>query len=257
MINFCNLFSGSSGNCTYVATENTKILVDAGVSCNKIVKALKEINVELEDIDAIVITHEHSDHTKGLTTISKKYNIPIYANAGTWSMLGSLNVSEAYKLMFDTGKEFEIGDFKVLPFSIPHDAKEPCGFSFYAEDKKITISTDIGHITEGILHQMENSNILLLEANYDPETLKCGPYPYPLKKRIMGENGHLSNDDAGKALSYLSKNNVQNIVLGHLSKENNFPELAYQTVFNEISSNGNICNLSVASRDFVDPMITL
>ncbi len=104
---------------------------------------------------------------------------------------------------------------------------------------------------------MENSDILLLEANYDEETLKCGPYPYQLKKRILGEKGHLSNESAGKAISYLSKNNVQNIILGHLSKENNFPELAYQTVLNEITQNGNICNLSVASRDFIDPMITL
>lgn len=257
MINFCNLYSGSSGNCTYVASDNTKILVDAGVSCNKIVKALNEIDVSLDEIDAIIITHEHTDHTKGLTTISKKYHVPIFANAGTWSVLDCLDIDNTYKFEFDTGKEFEIGDFKILPFPIPHDAMEPCGFSLYAEDKKITISTDIGHITEGVLHQMENSNILLLEANYDLETLKCGPYPYQLKKRIMSDSGHLSNDDASKALSYLSKTNVQNVVLGHLSKENNFPELAYQTVFNELSSNGNICNLSVASRDFVDPMITL
>ncbi len=257
MISFCNLYSGSSGNSTFVSSDNTKILVDAGVSCNKIVKALNEIDVELDDIDAIIITHEHTDHTKGLEMICKKYHIPIYANQKTWSMLSGLNISDNYKFYFNTGEDFYIGDFKVFPFSIPHDAAEPCGFSLFAEDKKITVTTDIGHMTEGILHQMENSNVLLLEANYDAETLKCGPYPYQLKKRIMSEKGHLSNEDAGKALSYLSKNNVQNIVLGHLSKENNFPELAYQTVFNEIQESGNICNLSVASRDFVDPIITL
>lgn len=257
MINFCNLYSGSSGNCTYIASENTRILVDAGVSCNKIVKALEELNVELDEIDAIIITHEHSDHTKGLTTISKKYNIPIYANIPTWHMIESLNVKDNCKFTFTTGKEFEIGDFKIHPFSIPHDAVDPCGFSIFHDGKKVTIATDIGHITEGVLHQMENSDILLLEANYDDETLKCGPYPYQLKKRIMSEKGHLSNEEAGKTLAYLSKYNVQNMILGHLSKENNFPELAYQTVFNEIDMNGNICNLSVASRDFIDPMITL
>ena len=257
MINFCNLYSGSSGNSTYVATENTKILVDAGVSCNKIVKALEEINVELDDIDAIIITHEHSDHTGGLKIISKKYHIPIFANAKTWKMMKSLDISENLQFTFSTNSDFEIGDFKIHTFSIPHDAADPCGFSIYAEDKKITISTDIGHITDGILHQMENSDVLLLEANYDEETLKCGPYPYQLKKRIMSDEGHLSNESASKAISYLSKNNVSNIILGHLSKENNFPELAYQTVLNELQENGNICNLSVASRDFIDPMITL
>ena len=257
MINFCNLYSGSSGNCTFIATDTTRILVDAGVTCNKIIKALNDIKVDIDEIDAIIITHEHSDHTKGLVTTCKKHHIPVYANQKTWKMLNSLDIPEVCKFNFETSEEFEIGDFKIYPFPIPHDAAEPCGFSLYAEDKKITITTDIGHMTEGVLHQMENSNVLLIEANYDLETLKCGPYPYQLKKRIMSDNGHLSNEDASKALSYLSKNNVQNIVLGHLSKENNFPELAYQTVLNEIQENGNICNLSVASRDFVDPIITL
>lgn len=257
MISFCNLYSGSSGNCTFIATENTKILVDAGVSCNKIVKALNQINVDIDEIDAILITHEHTDHTKGLSVTCKKYFIPIYANEKTWNMLNSLGISNTCKFVFDTDKDFEIGDFKIHPFPIPHDAVDPCGFSIFADGKKITITTDIGHITEGILHQMENSDVLLLEANYDEETLKCGPYPYQLKRRIMSDKGHLSNASASEAISYLSKKNVSNIVLGHLSQENNFPELAYQTVFNEMDLNGHICNLSIASRDFVDPMITL
>ena len=257
MINFCNLYSGSSGNSTYVSSDNTKILVDAGVSCTKIVKALEQIDVEPDEIDAIIITHEHSDHTKGLEIFCKKYHIPVYANEKTWNMLNGMDIPRICKFCFNTNEDFNIGDFKIHPFSIPHDAADPCGFSLLAEDKKVTISTDMGHITDGVLHQMENSNILLLEANYDEETLKCGPYPYQLKKRILSDKGHLSNESAGKAISYLTKNNVQNIVLGHLSKENNFPELAYQTVLNEITANGNICNLSVASRDFIDPMITL
>ncbi len=257
MITFCNLYSGSSGNCTYIATENTKLLIDAGVSCNKIVKGLDEINVDIDEIDAILITHEHSDHTKGLTILSKKHFIPIYANRKTWGRMSPLNINENCKFFFNTNEDFEIGDFKIHPFSIPHDAIDPCGFSLFAEDKKITLATDIGHITERILHQMEDSNVLLLESNYDEETLKCGSYPYQLKRRIMSDTGHLSNNDAGKALSYLSKYNVQNIILGHLSKENNFPELAYQTIYNEIDMNGHICNLSVASRDYVDPIITL
>ena len=190
-------------------------------------------------------------------TICKKFNLPIYATPKTWNSMALLKLPDYNHVVFNANESFDLGELKIHPFSIPHDAADPCGFSIYADDKKVTIATDIGHITEGVLHQMENSDILLLESNYDPETLKCGPYPYQLKKRIMSSDGHLSNEDAGKALAYLSKNNVSNIVLGHLSKENNFPELAYQTVYNEIDTNGHICNLSVASRDFVDPMITL
>lgn len=257
MIKFCNLFSGSTGNCTYISTENTKILIDAGVSCSKISKALEELDTNLDEIDAILITHEHSDHTKGLVTISKKYHVPIYTSEKTWKSMDSLNIAETCKLFFTPNEEFEIGDFKIFPFSIPHDAADPCGFSILTEDKKITLATDIGHLTKEIISQMEHSDILLIESNYDTETLKCGSYPYFLKERILGENGHLSNEIASKAISYLCKNGVNNIILGHLSKENNFPELAYQTVVNELNSANLKCNLSVANRDCIDTLLTL
>ena len=257
MIKFCNLFSGSTGNCTYISTTNTKILIDAGVSCSKIIKSLAALDTNLDEIDAILITHEHTDHTKGLTTISKKYHIPIYTAEKTWKNMDSLNISTTSKLYFTPNEEFEIGEFKILPFSIPHDAADPCGFSITAECKKITIATDIGHLTKEIITQMENSDILLLESNYDTETLKCGSYPYFLKERILGEKGHLSNEIASKAVSYLCKKGVSNIILGHLSKENNFPELAYQTAINELNSENLSCNLSVANRDYNDDVLML
>lgn len=257
MIKFCNLFSGSTGNCTYISSENTKILVDAGVSCAKISKALSELDSNLDEIDAILITHEHSDHTKGLATITKKYHIPVYTAEKTWKSMDSLNIVETCKLFFTPNEEFEIGDFKILPFSIPHDAADPCGFTILAQSKKITLATDIGHLTKDIISHMEHSDILLLESNYDTETLKCGSYPYFLKERILGENGHLSNDNASKAISYLCKNGVNNIILGHLSKENNFPELAYQTALNELNAANLKCNLSVANRDCNDELLTL
>jgi len=257
MIKFCNLFSGSTGNCTYIASENTKILIDAGVSCVRISKALAELNTNLDEIDAILVTHEHSDHTKGLTTIAKKYHVPIYTSSKTWKMMESLKVVETCQLTFTPNKEFEIGDFKIFPFSIPHDAIDPCGFSILAENKKITLATDIGHLTREIVSYMEHSDILLLESNYDTATLKCGSYPYFLKERILGEKGHLSNDMASKAVSYLCKNGVNNIILGHLSRENNFPELAYQTAINELNASNLTCNLTVANRDCIDTPLTL
>lgn len=260
MIKFCNLFSGSSGNSTYISSEYTHILVDAGVSCTKISKALETIGTSLKEIDAILITHEHVDHTKGLTAISKKYHIPIYATKKTWKMMNSLNIPEAYQMNFNPEEKFAIGDLEIYPFSIPHDAAEPCGFSIYSNGKKITLATDIGHITTPILKQMEESNILLLESNYDIETLKCSSYPFFLKERINGENGHLSNDIASKAICYLCQKGVNNIILGHLSKENNFPELAYQTAINELNSKNipqDAYTLSVAKRDDVDEIIKL
>lgn len=257
MINFCNLFSGSTGNSTYIASESTKILIDAGVSCSRIVKALKELNTNLDEIDAILVTHEHSDHTKGLATISKKYHIPIYTAAKTWKMMSSLEIPETCKFVFTPNEEFTLGDFSILPFSIPHDAVDPCGFSIFAEGKKVTLATDIGHLTREIVMQMEHSDILLLESNYDTDTLKCGSYPYFLKERILGDHGHLSNEMASKAVSHLCKNGVSHIILGHLSKENNFPELAYQTALNELNASHLSCNLSIANRDSNDVLLTL
>ncbi|MBO5143839.1 MAG: MBL fold metallo-hydrolase [Clostridia bacterium] len=257
MIKFCNLFSGSTGNCTYISTENTKILIDAGVSCAKISKSLGELDTNLDEIDAILITHEHTDHTKGLTTIAKKHHIPIYTANKTWNNMTSLNIAETNKFCFTPNEKFEIGDFEIYPFSIPHDAADPCGFSISAENKKITLATDIGHLTKDIVSHMENSDILLIESNYDTETLKCGSYPYFLKERILGEYGHLSNETASKAIAYLCKNGVNNIILGHLSKENNFPELAYQTAINELNDAHLTCNLTVANRDCNDTLLTL
>lgn len=259
MIKFCNLYSGSSGNSTFIESDNTKILIDAGVSCQKISKALASIDVELDEINAILITHEHIDHTKGLTTISKKFNTPIYATPKTWSQMESLNVNSSCKYLFNAGSTFSIGDLQIHSFSIPHDAIDPCGFSVICDRKKVTVATDIGHIEESLISEMAGSDILLIESNYDNDTLLCGSYPYFLKKRISSDVGHLSNETTGKLVKRLYESGVNKFVLGHLSKENNFPELAYQTVLNEINSS-NIktpFQLSVANRDNIDEVIEL
>ncbi len=261
MFKFCSLYSGSSGNSSLIQTENTKILVDVGESAKKIADALNSINIEPTQIDAILITHEHSDHTKGISTFSKKYNIPVYANKETWNSLKQHKEKLTEEnIKYFTFNKFNIGDLSIVPFSIPHDASNPCGFNVYHKDKKISIATDIGHMTSEIVENLTNSSFVLLESNYDLNVLKCSRYPYPLKQRISGPNGHLSNDVAGKTISYLAKNGLNTVMLGHLSKENNFPELAYKTVVEHLIKN-NINNdnfkLSVADRYNVSPIIDI
>ena len=173
--------------------------------------------------------------------------------------MSKYKINENLKLTFNSNEEFKIGDILILPFSIPHDASDPCAFSLFSENKKITVATDIGHIDDSLIKKMYASDVLLIESNYDRDTLLCGPYPYMLKKRIQSDTGHLSNEMAGKAVKTLYENGVCNIILGHLSKENNFPELAYQTILNEINKSS--CNLpftlSVAKRNEIDEVITL
>lgn len=235
MFKFCNLYSGSSGNCSFVESDNTKLLIDCGVSSKKIEEALNSINVNLSDINGILITHEHSDHVQALGTICKKYNIPIYATSSTFTNINK-NIPDNIKNSFKNNEKFEIGDIKIFPFKIPHDAADPCGFNLFNNNKKLTIATDIGHIDNKIMHNLDESDFLFLEANYEPNMLRCSRYPYSLKMRILGPNGHLSNDEAGVTISELVKCGVHNIMLAHLSEHNNFPELAYQTVIDEIIS---------------------
>jgi len=250
MLKFCSLYSGSSGNSLYIENNDTKILIDAGVSGKKIVDALASLNVDINDIQAILVTHEHSDHTLSLPVLSKKYDIPVYANEKTWSVLPNEKIKN--QKTFNVNEPFLIGNLKIEPFPIPHDAICPCGFNIYSSNQKISIATDIGHITPEIVENLKKSTFLLLEANYEPEMLHSSSYPYHLKKRILSDNGHLSNEMAGKLITKLSNHGLKHVMLGHLSKENNFPELAYQTVLNELhSKNINLNNLqvSVANRN--------
>lgn len=257
MIKFCSLFSGSSGNSLFVSAGRTKLLIDNGLSGKRIIEALISIGETPSELSAILVSHEHSDHIRGVGVLSRKFDIPVYANERTWSGMEKLigPVSIKNKMYFNTGREFEIGNICVKAFSIPHDANEPVGFNFFVGNKKVTSATDIGHMNKELLGNFEGSDLLLIEANHDIEMLKVGPYPWPLKKRIMGDNGHLCNEMAGKVVAYLAGKGTKHFLLGHLSKENNFPELAYQTVCN-ILYEKNIdpvkdIFLSVAMRDRV------
>ena len=262
MLKFCSLYSGSSGNSLFVETENTKLLIDAGVSCKKIEETLKDIDIDPYSIDGILVTHEHTDHIQSLGTLSKKFDLPVYVNQKTLDYMPKQRekISDKNIKIFDINQNFEIGDLKITPFSIPHDAANPCGFSIYNNDKKISIATDIGHMTNDILKNLEESSFIMLEANYDPEVLRYSPYPFTLKSRISGPTGHLSNEMAGKTIAHLSNYGLKSAMLGHLSKESNFPELAYQTVINELISNNydeNYLSVSVASRNSHSKIIQL
>lgn len=262
MFQFCSLYSGSSGNSLFIQTSNTKILIDAGESAKKISDALSLIGVQASELDAILVTHEHSDHIKGLAPLSKKYNIPVYANLKTWDAMPEQNskIFDSNKKLFNLFENFEIGDLKIHPFAIPHDAANPCGFNIFFNNQKISIATDIGHMNSNVIHKLEDSSFLLLEANYDPNILKCSRYPYSLKERISGPNGHLPNIEAGKTISYLLNSGLKKVMLGHLSKENNFPELAYKTVMDELIQNKfdeNKLNINIANRFEPTPIIDL
>ena len=253
MINFCSLYSGSTGNSYYLETNNSKILIDCGVSARKITNALASFNVDIKDINAIVVTHEHSDHVQSLGNISNKYNIPVYATKETFDAMPKQTekISCSNINCFNSNEKFEINDLVIKPFSIPHDAANPCGFNIYNNKKFVSIATDIGHMNLDILNALEGSNFLVLESNYDPEILKCCSYPYPLKQRIASNIGHLPNQMAGKTIAYLLNSGLKQVILGHLSKENNFPELAYKTVVEELikkNFNEDSIKISVASR---------
>ena len=254
MLKFCSLFSGSSGNSLFVQSDQSKLLIDCGASGKKICNALASINSSIEDIDAILITHEHSDHVQSLGLLSKKYNIPIYINQETFDALSTSQkekITENNLNFFINDKEFYFNDLTIKPFSIPHDAANPCGYNIHNGKRKISIATDLGHVTNEILDNLKQSSFILLEANYAPSILQVSKYPYSLKERIKGPKGHLSNETAGKLISAISNNELKEVMLGHLSKENNFPELAYQTVTEELMKNNidlNNLRLSVANR---------
>lgn len=262
MFKFCSLFSGSSGNCLLIQSSETKILIDSGESAKKIIEALSSLNIDVTEINAIFVTHEHTDHVKGLGTLSKKYNIPVYANQETWTAMPDQikKIHNDNKKIFKLDDIIEIKDLRISPFSIPHDAANPCGYNIYNNSKKISIATDIGEITKNVFENLKHSKFILLESNYDPNILKCSNYPYSLKQRILGPTGHLSNQLAGKLISNLTNYGLEQAMLGHLSKENNFPELAYKTVVEELINNNvdlSKINLSVATRSCISQIIEL
>ena len=234
-----NLASGSEGNLTYIEGENCKLLLDMGLSCAEVVNRLSLLGVDPQSIDAVLLTHEHSDHIKGVDVFSRKYDKPIYAHYEVWKGLEKklCKVSLNNRRLFD-GEEFPIKNIIVKPFSIPHDV--PCfGYSFIENGKKISILTDLGHTNDRILKCVQGSQIVYLESNYDKFLLsKNEHYPLVLKRRIAGPNGHLSNNDSAEFIAKLVLTGTRQIILSHLSRDNNNPDLAYRTVVSDLLKYG-------------------
>ena len=239
----CSIASGSSGNCIYVGSDHTHLLVDTGISKKRVEEGLKTLDVKGEEVSGILITHEHMDHIQGLGVFSRKYEVPIYATRGTLEgiratkSLGKFPDGLFHEISID--ETFQLGDVKVQPFHISHDAREPSGYRFENGDKTAAVATDLGMYDEYTVQRLRDLNAVVLEANHDIHMLEVGPYPYPLKRRVMGDKGHLSNELSGRLLCDILHDELQYVVLGHLSKENNYASLAYETVKLEVTMGDN------------------
>lgn len=260
----CTIASGSSGNCIFVGSEQTNLLVDVGISAKRIEYGLNRIDINPDTIQGILVTHEHSDHVSGLGVMARRYHIPIYATYET-AMAFCRNkslgeISDELINYVEADKPFMINDISIEPFSTSHDAANPVCYTMEMDNEKVGIATDLGKYDDYILSKLDGSDLLLIEANHDINMLMVGKYPYYLKQRILGDRGHLSNDSSAELISKLLKKKKQHIILAHLSKENNYEELAYETVLCELSRLGTLSsdiNLSVARRDVPSDIVII
>lgn len=262
----CSIASGSSGNCIYVGSEQTHLLIDTGISKKRIDEGLSELNIKGEELSGILITHEHSDHIQGLGVFSRKYGVPIYATRGTIAgikeckNIGNLDDELFQEIMID--QLFSVGDIKIKPFAISHDANEPSGFRIENDNKAVAIATDLGKYDDYIIQNLTNLNAIVLEANHDVHMVEVGPYPYYLKQRVLSNRGHLSNELTGRLLCNILHDKLKYIMLGHLSKENNYDELARETVKLEVTMGntpfkGEDLPLMVAKRDTMSSILDI
>ncbi len=232
MMKFNVLASGSTGNAVYIEAGSTKILVDAGIGIRQLQAAFKEMAVSLDELQAILVTHEHSDHIKGLASAVRKGNVPVYTSAGTWSKAQSLFREDEFvqARSIRSGSVFTLGEMVIEPFAISHDAEEPLGFCFYYQEDKLALATDLGYVNDRVREATRGAHTMIVESNHDLDMLRTGSYPWYLKRRILGDKGHLSNDSASEFLGDVITEETESIYLAHLSQENNKPELAAQTV---------------------------
>ncbi|NLJ97112.1 MAG: MBL fold metallo-hydrolase [Clostridiales bacterium] len=260
----CSIASGSSGNCIFVGSDNTNLLVDVGISAKRIENGLNSIDIKPDTIQGILITHEHSDHVSGLGVMARRYHIPIYATYETVMAIRQIKslgeISEELFNYVEPDKSFLINDITVEPFSTSHDASNPVCYTMEVEGGKVGIATDLGKYDDYIISKLKSSDLLMVEANHDTNMLLVGKYPYYLKQRILGDRGHLSNDSSADLISKLIDKKKQHIILAHLSKENNYEELAYETVICQLMKLGfhsSDLNLNVAHRDVPTGLVTI
>lgn len=260
----CSIASGSSGNCIYVGSDNTHLMIDAGISGKRIEDGMNEIGLKTAEMDGILITHEHSDHISGLGVLARKYGIPIYATRGTIeAVLNMKSLGTIDRELFceiEPEQDFIIGDVTVSPVAVSHDAAEPTAYIMRQNGRSVGVITDLGKYDQHTIESLQGLDILLLEANHDIHMLQVGNYPYYLKQRILGDRGHLSNELSGQLLGQVLHDRFKAVMLGHLSKENNYEKLAYETVRLEVSLGDNPYKgddfpIYVARRDAVSQII--
>ena len=239
----CSIASGSSGNCIFTGGDRTRLLVDAGISKKRILEGLAGIDVGPGEIDGILVTHEHADHVSGLGVMARALHVPIYATRGTIRGIRSMKslgaIDEDLFRVISADVNFEIGELKIHPFHISHDANDPVAYRISDGKRTVAVATDMGTYDSYTVKNLTGVNGLVLESNHDIRMLEAGPYPYPLKQRVAGDYGHLSNEWSGRLLSGIMHDDMKQIFLGHLSKQNNMEELAYETVKLEITLGDN------------------
>src|SRR5579859_1747465 len=237
------LASGSRGNCTVLSTSGASILVDAGLSCRETIKRMRAAGQDPHELKAIVISHEHSDHVAGLRVLAKRLKVPVYITEATYQGWRKFThdaegkpVTLERREHFHAGRSFSIGDITVTPFTIPHDAADPCGFTFKAGGVKIGIATDLGYLPYSVRDNLRNCDSLMIESNHDLERLRTGPYPWIVKQRVMSRVGHLSNSAVAEFLRSDYDGNAAFVVLAHLSEQNNIPGLARETAYKALGT---------------------
>ena len=254
-LTFCTLFSGSSGNAVYLSGDGGGLLVDCGMSCKQVMEAMGKARLDPGSIKGLLITHEHSDHVRGAGPLSRQLGIPIYATEGTWSgmerAVGDLPARN--RVAITAGESFFLGGFEVAPFPIPHDANDPVGYRFYMRQRSVAVATDLGYFSREVQDAVAGAEVVLLESNHDPDLLKRNPrYPQPLKTRILGKKGHLSNEAGAEAAVRMLRAGTRHVLLGHLSNENNTPDMAYRVTHGALTAEGAVVGedvtLHVAAR---------
>lgn len=255
-LQFSVLASGSTGNAFYIRSKNTNLLVDAGLSGKKLDSLFEQIDSDPSQLDGILVTHEHSDHIKGLGIFARKYNLPIYANEKTWDamrpQLGKLTTDQCFHFQANHVKTFN--DIDVESFSVSHDAIDPMFFTFHHNQKKVALVTDLGYVSERIKKTVEKADAYVFESNHDINMLQMGSYPWRIKQRILGDSGHISNVDCGLALYDCLSDNTERVYLAHLSKDNNMKDLAEMTVDQVLKERGVDIKLCHTDPDFATPL---
>ena len=254
---FSVLGSGSKGNCTLIESGSTAVLIDAGFSGKEISRRLGRINRSPDDLTAILVTHEHGDHINGVGVLSRRCDLPVYANVPTHRAAEAKVKTLYQRLEFETGTGFTLDDLRIHPFRISHDTADPVGFLIADKDSSLAYCTDTGRITTLIKQRLSHCQALILEANYDPRMLMDGPYPMHIKQRVRSNQGHLANGDTARFLADMAESPPRRVVLAHLSETNNLPELAHARIRRELEHLRPKFNLDLARQDHPTPLFAL